>query len=204
MHKNFGNPWSHFPEKHRFVSFLAILGHFGTVWPKIRKTGVFGKNRALSLSSLYQVVTWCQVSEKSSEPFWRKWCEYLTDRLTVTSRGTSSPLGALGRVCLFSILLSCFRLKLNTVFFLFLPIFLLKLFNTCFTGWNCWVLIGTVGYWLELLGTDWNCWVLIGTVGYCLVLFGTVWNCLELFGTVWNSLELFGTVWYCLVLLGTV
>ena len=144
------------------------------VGPKIRKTGVFGKNPAVSLSSLYQVVTCCQVSEKSLEPFWRKWCEYLTNYLTVTSRGTSSPLGALGRVCLFSILLSCFRLKLNTVFFLFLPIFLLKLFNTCFTGWNCWVLIGTVGYWLELLGTGWNCWVLIGTVGYCLVLFETV------------------------------
>ena len=119
-------------------------------------------------------------------------CFQLTTYLTVTSRGTSSPLGALGRVCLFSILLSCFRLKLNTVFFLFLPIFLLKLFNTCFTGWNCWVLIGTVGYWLELLGTDWNCWVLIGTVGYCLVLFRTLWYCLEQFRTVWYCLVLFG------------
>ena len=55
-----------------FGPFWAILGHFGTVWPKIRETGFFGRNPALSLSSLYQVVTCCQVSEKSSEPFWRK------------------------------------------------------------------------------------------------------------------------------------
>ena len=83
MHKNFGNPWSHFPEKHRFVSFWAILGHFGTVWPKIRETGFFGRNRALSLSSLYQVVTCCQVSEKSSEPFSRKWPTQLPNYPTI-------------------------------------------------------------------------------------------------------------------------
>ena len=69
MHKNFGNPWSHFPEKHRFVSFLAILGHFGTVWPKIRKTGFFGRNPAVSLFTPYSALTSCKKSEKSLEPF---------------------------------------------------------------------------------------------------------------------------------------
>ena len=62
-----------------FGPFWAILGHFGTVWPKIRETGFFGRNPALSLSSLYQVVTCCQVSEKSSEPFSRKRPTYLTN-----------------------------------------------------------------------------------------------------------------------------
>ena len=69
MSTNFGNPWSHFPEKHRFVSFLAILGHFGTVWPKIRETGFFGRNPALSVFIIYGPQTSDQKSEKSLEPF---------------------------------------------------------------------------------------------------------------------------------------
>ena len=74
--QNSGKSLEPFSRNFRFTTifgpFWAILGHFGTVWPKIRETGFFGRNPALSLSSLYQVVTCCQVSEKSSEPFWRK------------------------------------------------------------------------------------------------------------------------------------
>ena len=66
-----------------FGPFWAILGHFGTVWPKSQKTGIFGKNRAVSLSSLYQVVTSCQKSEKSLEPFSRKSATYPPNRPTI-------------------------------------------------------------------------------------------------------------------------
>ena len=54
-----------------FGPFWAISGHFGTVWPKIRKTGVFGQNPAVSVFFIYRPQTSDQVSEKSLEPFSR-------------------------------------------------------------------------------------------------------------------------------------
>ena len=40
-----------------FGPFWVILGHFGTVWPKIRKTGFFGRNPALSVFYKYHPQT---------------------------------------------------------------------------------------------------------------------------------------------------
>ena len=60
-----------------FGPFWAILGHFGTVWPKIRKTGFFGQNPAVSVFFIYRPQTSDQVSEKSLEPFSRKRPNYL-------------------------------------------------------------------------------------------------------------------------------
>ena len=48
---------------------LNIIQIFGTVWPKIRKTGFFGRNPALSVFIIYGPQTSCQKSEKSLEPF---------------------------------------------------------------------------------------------------------------------------------------
>ena len=57
----------------KFDDFLIfiILGRFGTVRPDSRKTGVFGKNPALSVFIIYGPQTSCQKSEKSLEPFSR-------------------------------------------------------------------------------------------------------------------------------------
>ena len=52
-----------------FGPFWAILGHFGTVWPKIRETGFFGRNPALSVFIIYGPQTSDQKSVKSLEPF---------------------------------------------------------------------------------------------------------------------------------------
>ena len=52
-----------------FGPFGAILGHFGTVWPKSRKTGIFWRNPAWSVFIIYGPQTSCQKSEKSLEPF---------------------------------------------------------------------------------------------------------------------------------------
>jgi len=52
-----------------FGPFWAILGHFGTVWPKIQKTGFFGRNPALSVFIINGPQTSDQKSEKSLEPF---------------------------------------------------------------------------------------------------------------------------------------
>ena len=62
--------WAQIVSKGLKISFLTIFSRF------FEWSGIFRKNRALSLSSLYQVVTSCQKSEKSLEPFSRKWCEY--------------------------------------------------------------------------------------------------------------------------------
>ena len=53
----------------RKTSFLA---RFRVSGPKNRKTGFFGKNRAMSLFSPYSGLTSCKESEKSLEPFSRK------------------------------------------------------------------------------------------------------------------------------------
>ena len=52
-----------------FGPFWVILGHFGTVWPKIWKTGFFVRNPALSVFIICCPQTSCQKSEKSLEPF---------------------------------------------------------------------------------------------------------------------------------------
>jgi len=84
-----------------FGPFWAILGHFGTVWPKIRETGFFGRNPALSVFIIYGPQTSDQKSEKSLEPFSRTfasnrqtnrptipaWAHLLEVRI-VTSQGT--------------------------------------------------------------------------------------------------------------------
>ena len=57
----------HFLSKSKKHNFFAIFE-----W-----SGIFRKNRALSLSSLYQVVTSCQKSETSHTPFFRKSHWYL-------------------------------------------------------------------------------------------------------------------------------
>ena len=59
----------HFLSKSKKHNFFAI---FEWSW-------IFRKNRAQSLSSIYQVVTWCQKSEKSLEPFSRKSADRQTD-----------------------------------------------------------------------------------------------------------------------------
>ena len=67
-----------------FGPLWAILGHFGTVWPKIRKTGFFGRNPALSVFIIYGPQTSCQKSEKSLEPFSRTFASNRpTDRPTI-------------------------------------------------------------------------------------------------------------------------
>ena len=51
------------------ISKNRFLGRFGTVRPKSRKTGFFGKNPTVSLFYPYQPLTSCKKSEKSLEPF---------------------------------------------------------------------------------------------------------------------------------------
>ena len=46
-----------------------VFGRFRVSGPKNRKTGFFGKNRAMSLFSPYSGLTSCKESEKSLEPF---------------------------------------------------------------------------------------------------------------------------------------
>ena len=80
--QNSGKSLEPFSRNFRFTTifgpFWAILGHFGTVWPKIRKTGFFGRNPALSVFIIYCPQTSCQKSEKSLEPFSRTF-DYLTN-----------------------------------------------------------------------------------------------------------------------------
>ena len=95
--------------------FSSFSGRFGTVRPDSRKTGFFGKNRALSLSSLYQVITSCQKSETSHMPFFRKSHWYLTNRLTNNSSPelTSWRWELLTGAILWALVTWCHRSKTN-------------------------------------------------------------------------------------------